>query len=245
MFVFGPAAQAALPDEVQVYDDAINKPGEKGLELHVNTTPSGRSTPDYAGEIPPAHAWRVTPEFSWGLTETLEAGLYVPTLMGRDNRFYVGGVKLRLKWIPKRAPETGGFFYGANVELAHVGSRFEASRNGVELRPIFGYRDANWLFATNPVLGYDLSPGYRAGGFDFSPSLKISRSVAQGIAVGIETYSALGKLADIAPRSEQQHTLYATIDVDRGPWAFNFGVGRGLNPVTDRWTIKAIFEVPL
>lgn len=244
MFAAGHAAQAALPDEIQVYDDSINKPGERGLELHLNTTPGGRTAPDYAGEIPPAHALRVTPEFSWGLTETLEAGLYLPALMDRDNRFYVAGAKLRMKWIPRRAPEAGGFFWGANLELSHVGQRFEASRNAIELRPIFGYRDAAWLVATNPVLGYDLSPGYRRGGFDFSPSLKVARTVTQGIALGIETYSELGKLADFSPRSEQQHTLYAAIDVDRAPWVFNFGVGRGLNPATDRWTLKAIFEIP-
>ena len=30
----------------------------------MNTTPSGRSTPDFPGEIPPAHAWRITPGVS-------------------------------------------------------------------------------------------------------------------------------------------------------------------------------------
>jgi hypothetical protein len=244
LLTFIHAAHAALPDEIQVYDDSINKPGERGLELHVNTTPSGRTAPDYPGEIPPAHALRVTPEFSWGLTDTFEAGLYLPTLLERDNRFHLAGVKLRLKWIPKQAPRIGGFFYGANVELAHVSRRFEASRDSLELRPIFGHRDSTWLFAFNPVVGYDLSPGYRRGGFDFSPAFKVARTIAQGIALGIETYSDLGKLSNIAPRSEQQHTLYAAIDIDRGPWAFNFGVGRGLNPATDRWTVKAIFEIP-
>ena len=35
-------AAAALSDEIQVYTDDINAPREFGLELHVNTTPSGR-----------------------------------------------------------------------------------------------------------------------------------------------------------------------------------------------------------
>lgn len=34
------------------------------------------------------------------------------------------------------------------------------------------------------------------------------------------------------------------MDYDRKPWAFNVGLGRGLNNATDRWTIKAIVEVP-
>ena len=37
-------ARAVLPDEIQVYDDSINKPGEFGLELHLNATPAGRGT---------------------------------------------------------------------------------------------------------------------------------------------------------------------------------------------------------
>ena len=40
-----PQLHAALPDEIQVYTDDLEKPGERGIELHVNTTPSGRSTP--------------------------------------------------------------------------------------------------------------------------------------------------------------------------------------------------------
>ena len=45
------SARADLQDEIQVYDDAINVQGEFGVELHVNTTPSGRRTPDRPGEV--------------------------------------------------------------------------------------------------------------------------------------------------------------------------------------------------
>jgi hypothetical protein len=34
------------------------------------------------------------------------------------------------------------------------------------------------------------------------------------------------------------------MDYDRKPWSFNLGIGRGLTTAADRWTIKAIFEVP-
>lgn len=46
------------------------------LELHLNTTPSGRSTPHYPGEITSAHGIRLTPEFGYGPTPDLEAGPY-------------------------------------------------------------------------------------------------------------------------------------------------------------------------
>ena len=35
------------------------------------------------------------------------------------------------------------------------------------------------------------------------------------------------------------------IDVDMKPLVFNFGVGRGLTEASDKWTVKAIIEVPL
>jgi len=48
--VLGAAAlHAVMIDEIQVYTDDINAPGKFGLELHVNTTLKGRSTPDYSG----------------------------------------------------------------------------------------------------------------------------------------------------------------------------------------------------
>ena len=47
-----PAAQAVpLSDEIQVYMDEINRPGERSLELHVNATPKGRREPDFPGAV--------------------------------------------------------------------------------------------------------------------------------------------------------------------------------------------------
>jgi hypothetical protein len=242
---FSGGAAAALSDEIQVYDDAINKPGEFGIELHLNTTPRGRKTPDYPGEIAPNRGWRITPEFSYGWTETLEAGFYLPLLRDEAGTSYFAGPKARLKWLPQGVAESGGgWFYGLSAELGHVGERFEASRTSLELRPILGYRNHDWLFVTNPVLGYDLSPGHRGGGPDFSPSFKVTRTLPQGLAAGFEYYTELGKLSHIRPGAEQGQTLYVVMDVDRAPWVFNIGMGRGLNQATDRWTLKAIFEVP-
>jgi len=61
--VFFGLAHASLQDEIQVYTDDINTPGEWGVELHVNTTPKGISQPTYSGEIMNHHGVRLTPEF--------------------------------------------------------------------------------------------------------------------------------------------------------------------------------------
>ena len=59
-------ARAAQQDEIQVYTLDINKPREFGLELHLNATPSGRTTPDYPGEITNDHGFRFTPQVTDG-----------------------------------------------------------------------------------------------------------------------------------------------------------------------------------
>ena len=165
-----PVARAALTDEIQVYTDEINKPGEFGLELHVNTTPRGRSTPDYPGEVPPAHGIRFTPEFSWGLTRTLEAGLYLPYVRDSQGTTHFSGPKLRLKWLPLQPGEDGtGWFGGINAEYAWIAPELEQSTRALELRPIIGYRAASWLLAANPILGWALAGPDRNRKPDFSP----------------------------------------------------------------------------
>src|SRR5213595_2173290 len=126
---------AALSDEIQVYTDDINAPGEFGLELHVNTTPNGRRTRDYPGEVTPHHGWRVTPEFSWGLAKDWEAGLYLPASRDANGNTQLAGAKLRLKWLPVR-PQEGdtGWFFGANGELSRLKKQSSESRTSAELR---------------------------------------------------------------------------------------------------------------
>ncbi|MGE5493031.1 MAG: hypothetical protein ACM31P_17290 [Actinomycetota bacterium] len=240
-----PTAFAALSDEIQVYDDSINKPGEWGLEVHVNRTPSGRRQPDYPREITPNRGLRVTPEISYGLTPTVDVGLYIPLLFEAINQSYYAGPKFRAKWMPIQPGEDGGFFAGINWELATVKKSFEEARNGMEFRPILGYRSPDWLLVANPVTSYDITKDHRQGGMNFSPAVKVSRTLAEGIAGGFEYYADLGKLAHISPRAEQAHTLYLAMDVDRGPVGINFGIGKGLNAATDKWTVKAILDIPI
>lgn len=238
-------AAADLQDEIQVYTNDIGEPGERGLELHVNTTPRGRSTPDYPGEVTPQHGLRVTPEFSWGLTRTLEAGLYLPLVMDGSGHWDAAGLKLRLKWLPWRPAEgADGGFGGLNLELSRLAGRYSASRSGAELRSILGWRGGDWLLAVNPTLGFDLSDGYQGGRPELSLGVKVSRRVAEGLAAGAEWYAGTGPVGRPLPRSEQDQRLFLALDVDRKPWFVNLGLGRALTDAADRWTVKAIFELP-
>ena len=228
-----------------VYDDSINDPGEFGLELHVNTTPSGRSVPDYPGEVTPYHGWRVTPEFSWGLTKTLEAGLYLPLARDAEGQWGLAGVKLRLKWLPVQTEDGRGGFGGVNVEIGRISERYSLQRTAGEARFIVGWRSADWLLVANPILGFALSGPGAGQRPDFDLGLKATHRLGEGISAGAEYYAATGPIGNPVPWQQQDNRLFAVIDVDRKPWIFNFGVGYGLTNAADRWTIKAIFELPL
>ncbi|MBV8158168.1 MAG: hypothetical protein JO278_10960 [Dyella sp.] len=238
-------AHAALPDEIQVYGADINAPGEFGLELHVNTTPSGNSQPSYPGEVTNPHGWRATAEFSYGLSQNWELGLYIPTVLTRDNTYYVTGPKIRVKWLPLQPVDGTGYYAGANVEVAHVDQRFDQSTRTLELRPIFGYQDPLWLFSFNPVLDWDLAGPSKSGVPSFEPAFKAARSIIPGVRAGLEYYMDLGRLNHPAMGPSQSQVIYLAIDVTRGFLPFNFGVGRGLSNAADKWTLKWIFEIPL
>jgi len=237
---------AALSDEIQVYTDDLNAPGEFGLELHANTTPRGRSTPDYPGEVVPDHGTRLTPEFSYGLNRDWEAGLYVPTAFDSAGRGDFAGAKLRMKWLPVKGPEeTGGPFAGANLELSRVKAKYEQGLSGAELRVMLGERTPDWLLAVNPVFGWTLASGERRGTPDFSLGVKASHRVAGKLSAGLEYYSKLGPLNHVAPLSRQANTLFGALDFAWKGWRFNVGIVRGLTGPADPWTLKAIFEIPI
>ena len=133
----------------------------------------------------------MTPEFSYGLTPSLEAGLYLPFVFGAADRNRFAGPKLRAKWMPLRVDEEGnGSFAGVNVEYAWVSGALEQATRSMELRPIMGWRDSDWLIAFNPIFAFDLAGPAKGSAPAFEPSLKVARGVARGIAAGLEYYAA-------------------------------------------------------
>lgn len=243
--LFSPYARAVLQDEIQVYDDQINDPGQWGLQMHVNSTPSG---PQY---VPPlngmvdTHGVRSTAEVSYGLTPALEAGLYLPVVHGYYDGTQFAGPRVRLKWIPQKAPDQGGVFYGLNGELSAIKPIYEPAQNTLELRSIIGYKDAQWLLDVNPTLDYNLRPGYRQGGPTFSPQMKVGRTIIPGLMGGLEYYPVIGTLNGLFPYYQQNNVLFLALDVDMKPWVVNFGIGKGLSQAADGWTIKAIVDIPI
>lgn len=241
---------ASSEDEIQVYDDAINKPGEFGLDVHTNYVISGITTPAWVGDAPANHSFRVTPEFSYGLTDTWELGAYLPMLQTADNNTYIEGAKVRAKYIPAHADSP--FYWGINGELGRTSLRSNETNWNFELRPILGYRNGNWHFTVNPILDFELgqaspstAPNPARNAPEFAPAFRAVYSLGNDLDFGLEHYSELGNLNNILPYGQQGHVTFAVVDTQILGHDINFGVGRGNTSVSDPWTVKAIINFPL
>ena len=237
----GPAAMAA-PDEIQVYTEDLDDPGQFGLELHINYPLKGAKTPSFEGEMQSHHRLQVTPEFSYGLSKSLEAGLYLPAAMSADGNLYQNGIRARLKYIAPR--EDGArFFWGLNTELGHYARRVSESSTALELRPIIGYRDARWLLVFNPILDTDLSANVSRAP-QFEPALKVARKTGHGAYLGLEYYGEYGPAHHLLPAAERAHYLYAAVDFEAKGYDINFGIGHGFENASDKLVAKAIIAFP-
>lgn len=238
----------AAPDEIVIFDDEFEKPGEVGYQLHLNFANRSRATPDYPGEQPPNRIFRFMPEVAVGLSETWNLGVHVP--MSHDlnlNRTTVDGIKVRLTNLHVRDlgnEET--LFYGANYELGYFHRRLSESRWVAELRGILGWRSADWLVAVNPILNRALN---NVPGVDNHVNLdffaKAMREVGQGVAIGLEHYAELGPVRKpvFGPESGQTTYAIAQIAAAKG-FEVHFGVGHGWTSPVDKRVYKAIIGIP-
>lgn len=232
-------------DEIQVYTQDIQKPGKWGLELHLNRILQGPK--DAPEGLPFNGSLNLTPEISYGLTRTLELGLYLPTALDTDHHYRFAGPKVRMKWMPVQPPgEDGhGVFMGLNVEVANSNQGFSDARWDSELRLIAGHQGEDWQFTVNPIFGWALSGAPSSKTPDFTTGWKATYTRWKEAAPGLELYLEHGPLNHFTPSQEQNRRLFLTLDVDHAPFVFNVGIGRGLNPASERWTLKFIFEIPI
>jgi hypothetical protein len=231
-----PSARAA-DDEIQVYTDEINKPGELGLELHLNYVTVGSRARAWPQQVPPRQLFRTTPEFSYGLAERWELGLYLPTTKGPGEDLHLEGGKARLKYLD--APQERPFYWGVNVELGRLALRTVEQNWNAEIRPILGYRAGDWHYTFNPRLGMALSGGASRVP-DFNPCFRIMRKLSDDWAVGVEHYSEFGPVNRFLPASERAQNTYLVLDGRIEKMDFNIGVGKGWTGPSDRVVFKAI-----
>jgi hypothetical protein len=242
-------AHADLVDEIQVYDGEINKPGEVGLELHVNTSPNGKSSLAFDRERVTDRGLRITPELSYGLTDAFELGLYIPTIYTPQYGYELAGYKPRIKWMPIRAGENQPWSAGINVEYAKLKTGMSESAKSSEVRFILGYEGQDWRLAMNPILEKNFSPRT-----ENTPELEMNfraifKQEGKMKGIGLEYYHALGLYNNFSPASEQSKQLFLVTEFEfkEGPfkdWDMHFAAGKGWDGA-DPFMIKMIFAPKL
>jgi hypothetical protein len=238
-------ALAALPDEIEVFDDTLAHAGRAQATVHLNASPRGRATPDFAGEITPDRTLRAMLELAYGLRRDLEIGLHVPFIYESGGKVEAAGLRPRLRWVPLK-PEGGGEggFLGFNLEYSSVRRDLERPARHMEWKPIAGWRGERWLASANPSFVAWLSDGPKPRPeFALNGMLKY-RLNATDLA-GIELYSSYGPLGDFRPRSERDQWLFLAGDFTTASGhRVNVGLGRGLTAHGDRLMVKLVIGFP-
>jgi hypothetical protein len=236
---------AELIDALQVDTDDTGEPGKVAMDLHLNTTPRGRTEPDYPTEVVPNRGWRVTPELSVGVVDRVEVGVALPVNRDGSGHTALAGVKAHVKWIPLRpADGESGSFLGGQFELSHLKACFEQSPTSAELRFIGGWRNEDWLVAIDPAFAWNLSGALRSKTAAVGVDAKVSRAVAKDLALGVEFYSGLGNTRRILPEGQQTNSVFAVVDANVHGWDVNAGIGHGITSSADALTVKFNIAIP-
>ena len=236
-------AARAADEEIQVYEDDLDKPGQFGLDTHVNYVPAGSKLFDYAGEQQSVDRVRITPEWSYGLTKDVELGLYLPLADFRNDQFTLDGYKMRIKYIAPRS-DSQNWYWGANFEIGEVDKQLDINPWNAELKGILGWHKGRWELAFNTnidwaVAGPDRQPA------TVQLATKVAYKLNDKLAVGLESYDGAGDFNHFARFYGAGHEIYGAVDATLGKWALNAGVGYGYSGEPDHWTLKMIVSVPI
>jgi hypothetical protein len=237
------APAGAAPEEIQVYTNDINDPGQWGLDLHVNDVATGDGTPDHAGGEASTDRLRLTPEWSYALDTHFELGAYLPLATLDDHgAFRVDGYKVRLKWLGEH-PEQG-FYYGLNYEVGREDIHLDQNPWNNEIKLIGGWEGDRWLIGSNVNFDFALS-GPAKTPPDVELDLKVGYKIRQGTMVGFETYNGAGTTSHFGQFNRGQQSTFLAMDTRIGRWNLNVGVGEGYGANPDGVIVKMIISAPL
>ena len=233
----------AAPEEIQVYIDDLNRICGAGVDFHVNYVPVGSGERDYPAQQSNLRRFRVTPEFSYGVTDHVEVGLYLPlATIDRTGRADAHGVKARVKFIGSNPGDR--VFWGANLEAGYEDRALAVNPGNAELKLIGGVHAGKWLIASNFNVDFAYA-GRRPDPVAFDFDTRVSREVAKGLQLGVETYNGVGDARHFGNLSLSDQATYAVADIDLGhDFGLNLGAGYGYGGNHDHLVLKAIVSVP-
>ncbi len=235
-------APAATPQgnfEIQVYGAETVAPNRTMVELHSNTAVLG-TTRTINGIRPTQHALHETIEITPGFTPWFETGFYIFTSLQPDEGWEWVGDHIRPRL---RIPAAWKWPVGLSLssELGYQRRQYSADTWTVELRPILDAQLGRWYVSLNPTFERAIEGPSVRRGWEFTPAAKVAYEAVKKASVGVEYYGAIGRLNNLDRPREQQHLLFAVLDLDLSEnWEFNLGVGAGLTPTTDSLIVKSI-----
>ena len=226
--------------EIQVYGSSLVPAQRTMIELHSNFTAEGR-TGVVDSLLPTEHAFHETLEITHGFTPWFEVGFYVFTSVRDGNGWNWVGDHIR----PRIAvPESWHWPVGVSLstEFGYQRRAFSTDTWTWEIRPIVDQQVGRWYWAINPALEKAVVGENAARGWEFSPNAAVSYDLSHEVTAALEYYGAFGPLSGFDPAPEQQHQLFAAVDLNVSPrWEINLGVGRGFTAATDHLLLKTIF----
>lgn len=225
--------------EIQVYPSETVPPRTTMVELHSNVAARG-TTEQVNGVRPTQGAFHETLELTHGWTSWFETGFYLFTSIQPHEGWEWVGDHIRPR---VRAPESWELPVGLSfsLEVGYQQRTYSVDTWTLELRPIIDKKLGPLYASFNPVFERSLKGESVKDGFEFSPSAKVAYDLTPNVSAGVEYYGELGPVRAVDPVRQQQHLLFAVVDLDLGAkWEFNAGVGFGLTPATDRLIFKLI-----
>jgi hypothetical protein len=225
--------------EIQVYGAQTVDKGNTMVELHSNFTFQGQDSVKN-GVLPTHHILHETVEITHGWNSWFETGFYFFNAIGNDGRTTYVGSHIRPRAM---VPLSWHWPVGVSLSLEAGYQKREYSEDDwtLEIRPIVDKQMGKFYWSINPTFDKSLHGINKSLGYVFSPNVKADYNITKVIAAGLEYYGSLGPLNNFQPIQEQQHQLFAAIDLDWSPdWEFNCGYGWGFTQSTDNSIFKVI-----
>ena len=239
----------AAPEEIQVYMDEFNDPGQLTLDVHTNYVPSAQPG------SPTLHQFRATPEWGYGINRHWEAGLYLLSSASPEisaGHPVLDGAKLRLKWRPWVPAEGDAWRFAVNWEVGHLAQRFNPDESSTQLKIIEAYRQGPWLGALNLNINGSLHqhPSQPSSlEWDGKLTYQLSAKEKGEWRIGLERYDVMGALhQNINQPSPHSTSNFVVADFSVGEWDFDVGIGHSYGSTyanTDKTVLKVIIGVPI
>jgi hypothetical protein len=234
------------PWEFEVYPVQTLGKGVLEVESLNSVVADGHGTGDAgtsSGTFKSQGMWRTAIELTYGITDKIEAAAYLNLAKPEGASFQYAGSKFRLRGMffePGEYPIDLGWY----TELdSRKTPQFDDAQLELEVRPIIEKDFGRVQLIAEPIFEKALVAPDTSGGFEFGYIAAAYYSLWRELSPGVEFYGGIGPMSDVDPVHEQQHYVFPVVRGYLGyGLEYNFGVGIGMTPGSDRVITKLNIE---